>query len=96
MIIMPKQLLTYGDVTASGVFRINDRGEVIRFEAERYGEFDGEFRLEPWSIILKDYKAFEGIRIPTQGEVTWKLSSGYFNWFNFELTEIEYNNPLPY
>ena len=55
-----KATIDYGDVTASGVFTINDRGEVIRFEAERYGEFDGEFRLEPWSIIPKDYKAFEG------------------------------------
>ncbi|MCC5912226.1 MAG: hypothetical protein JJT76_17565 [Clostridiaceae bacterium] len=91
-----KATITYGDITASGVFTFNDKGEVINFEAERYGEFDGEIRLETWSIPLGDYKEFEGIRIPTKGDVTWKLDTGDFNWFNFELIEIQYNKPLPY
>jgi GTP cyclohydrolase I len=34
--------------------------------------------------------------IPTKGEVTWKLDTGDFNWFNFEITEIEYNNYWKY
>lgn len=88
--------MTYKGVTASGLFSFNDKGEVIKFEAERYGEFDKKFKLEVWSISLRDYKAFEGIMIPSNGEVTWKLKSGDFNWFNFEVTEIEYNVPLSY
>lgn len=88
--------MTYKGVTASGLFSFNDKGEVIKFEAERYGEFDKKFRLEVWSISLHDYKIFEGIMIPSRGEVTWKLKSGDFNWFNFEVTEIEYNIPLSY
>lgn len=88
--------MTYKGVTASGLFSFNDKGEVIKFEAERYGEFDKKFKLEVWSIFLRDYKAFEGIMIPSNGEVTWKLKSGDFNWFNFEVTEIEYNVPLSY
>ncbi|AEB29293.1 hypothetical protein CAR_c05960 [Carnobacterium sp. 17-4] len=88
--------MTYKGVTASGLFSFNDKGEVIKFEAERYGEFDKRFKLEVWSIFLRDYKAFEGIMIPSNGEVTWKLKSGDFNWFNFEVTEIEYNVPLSY
>ena len=91
-----KATMTYKDVTASGVFTFNDKGEVIKFEAERYGEFDKKFRLELWSISLRDYKEFEGIRIPIKGDVTWKLETGDFNWFNFEVTEIQYNKPLPY
>ncbi len=88
--------MTYGEITASGIFTFNDKDEVINFEAERYGEFDGETRLETWSIPLRDYKEFEGIRVPTKGDVTWKLDTGDFNWFNFEVTEIEYNKPVPY
>lgn len=91
-----KATMTYGGITASGVFTFNDKGEVIQFEAERYGEFDGEFRLETWSIPLREYKEFAGIKVPTKGDVTWKFASGDFNWFNFELTEIEYNQPLPW
>lgn len=91
-----KATMTYGDITASGVFTFNDKGEVINFKSERYGEFDGEIRLETWSIPIRDYKEFEGIKIPTQGKVTWKLDTGDFNWFNFKVTEVEYNKLMPY
>lgn len=91
-----KATMSYGGVTASGIFTFNEVGEVIKFEAERYGEFDGEFRLETWSIPLRDYKEFNGIKVPTKGYVTWKFETGDYNWFNFELIEIEYNNPVSY
>lgn len=83
--------MSYGDIEASGVFTFNDRGEVVNFEAERYGDFDGDIRMETWTIPVRDYKEFDGIRIPTKGNVTWKLESGDFNWFNFEIVELEYN-----
>lgn len=86
-----KATMTYGDVTASGIFTFNDEGQVVNFEAERYGEFNGEMRLETWSIPVQEYKEFEGIKIPTKGSVTWKIDTGDFNWFNFELTEVKYN-----
>lgn len=88
--------MTYGDVSATGVFTFNSQGDPTHFEAERYGDFDGEMRLETWAIPLKSYREFEGVRVPTEGEVTWKLDSGDFNWFNFEVVEIEYDNPHPY
>ncbi|WP_035054037.1 DUF6544 family protein [Carnobacterium pleistocenium] len=91
-----KATMTYKGITASGVFTFNDQGEVIKFEAERYGEFNKNFSLELWSISLRDYKEFDGIKVPAKGNVTWKLETGDFNWFNFEITEIEYNKPLPY
>lgn len=45
---------------------------------------------------MGEYKEFEGIRVPTKGNITWKLKDGDFNWFNFELIVIEYNKPIPY
>ncbi len=84
--------MTYDEITASGIFTFNDKGQVINFEAERYGEFNGEIRLETWSIPVRDYEEFEGIRIPTKGDITWKLDKGDFNWFNFVVTKVEYNN----
>lgn len=80
-----------GDVTASGVFTFNDKGEVINFTADRYYEHDGQYTLRPWSIDMNDYRALDGIKIPTRGEVTWKLETGDFTWFRFEITEIDYN-----
>lgn len=91
-----KATMTYGDVSTSGVFTINQIGEVTKFKAERYGEFDGEFSLETWSIPVSDYKEFEGIKVPSKGKVTWNLEEGDFNWYNFEILDIEYNNPTAY
>ncbi|WP_423189799.1 DUF6544 family protein [Alkalibacterium sp. f15] len=91
-----KATMTYGEISTSGVFTFNQMGEVIKFEAERYGDFNGEFSLETWSISMSDYKAFAGIKVPTEGKITWRLDEGDFNWFNFEVLEIEYNNPTIY
>lgn len=88
--------MTNGDVEASGVFTFNEAGEMMEFEAERYGEFDGEFRLETWSITAKEYKRFNGIGIPTKGSVTWRLQEGDFTWYHFEVLDIEFNIGTPY
>jgi hypothetical protein len=88
--------MSYGGVTASGVFTFSEKGEVVSFIAERYGDFDGRYALETWSILVKDYKEFDGLRVPSKGEVTWKLETGDFNWYQFEVKEIEYNKPVVY
>ena len=91
-----KATMSYGGTSASGVFTFNENGEVVNFAAERYGDFDGKYRLETWLVQMKDYKEFEGYRIPTKGEVIWKLQSGDFSWYHFEITDIEYNKPVVY
>ncbi|MGM9510542.1 DUF6544 family protein [Larkinella sp. GY13] len=80
-----------GGVTASGVFTFNLAGDAIQFEARRFGEFDGAYRLETWSIALRDHQERAGgIRIPVQSDVTWKLKTGDFTWYTLTLTEIDY------
>lgn len=88
--------MSFNGVTATGEFVFNEKGEVVNFIAERYMEKDGQYSLETWSTPMKDYKEFNGIRIPTKGEVIWKLEEGDFNWYQFEITEVEYNIPLIY
>jgi hypothetical protein len=88
--------MSYGGVTASGVFMFNERGEVTNFVAERHMESGGQFALETWSVPMKDYQEFDGIKIPTKGEVIWKLKTGDFSWYHFEVVAIEYNKPVVY
>ncbi|MCG8400489.1 MAG: hypothetical protein MJA84_02720 [Firmicutes bacterium] len=88
--------MSYAGITASGVFHFNEKGQVINFIAPRYGEFDGKFALETWSIPVKEYGEFDGIRVPTRGDVIWKLKTGDFNWYKFEVKKIEYNKPFAY
>jgi len=91
-----KATMSYGGITASGVFTFNEKGEVISLVAERYREFNGQYLLKTWSVHMREHKEFNGIRIPAGGEVIWKSDTGDFNWYQFEITDIEYNKPDVY
>lgn len=89
-----KAIMSYGGITASGIFIFNEKGEVINFIAKRYMESNGQYVLKTWSTPMKDYKEFNGFRIPSKGEAIWKLESGDFCWYKVEITEAEYNKEI--
>jgi hypothetical protein len=88
--------MSYGGTTASGVFTFNDQGEPVKFSAKRYREAAGKYELTGWVGNMKQFGEFNGVRTPNKGEVIWKLTSGDFDWFHWEITEVVYNIPLPY
>lgn len=88
--------IRYGDVTASATFNYDEYGDPVSFEAQRYGQFDGKYSMETWAGVTKEMKEFNGIRIPSQGDVTWKLKTGNFTWLNWTITDVEYNKPELY
>ncbi len=91
--VAPDQALatmTYKGVTATGTFTFHPNGLVQRFSAERYGDFQGEFRKETWQVDVTGYKKMNDREIPYACEVTWKLKSGDFMWLKQEITHIEY------
>ncbi|MDD3653135.1 MAG: hypothetical protein PHO01_02935 [Desulfotomaculaceae bacterium] len=88
--------MTYGGITASGVFTFNQKGEVVSFVAQRYGDFNGQYLMKTWVVNLKQHQEFNGIRIPAAGEVIWKLETGDYNWYQFEIKDVEYNKPSVY
>jgi hypothetical protein len=87
--------ISYGGITASGVFTFNDNGEPIKFDAKRFRETGGKYELTDWGGYSKEFKKMGDLRIPTQGEVIWKLPTGDFDWFHWEIIEIDYNKPIP-
>jgi hypothetical protein len=84
--------MNYKGVSATGTFTFNNEGDVIGFEAMRYGDFDGEYRKELWSIVTTNHKSFQGIHVGTTSQVTWKLKTGDFLWLKLEIDDISYNN----
>ena len=91
-----KATMSYKGVTASGVFTFSEKGEILNFIAQRYGDFDGQYRLETWSAAIKEYKEFNGFKIPSNGDLIWKLKTGDFHWYHFDVKEIEYNELARY
>lgn len=91
-----KATMSYGGVTASGIFEFNETGELVSFIANRYREYNGKYVLQDWGGITRGYREFNGIRIPNKTDVIWKPETGDFNWYRCEITEIEYNKPVMY
>ena len=52
-----------------------------------------EKRLETWIINPCNYEEKNGVIIPTQAEVFWRLKEGDFSYAKFKVNTIEYNIP---
>jgi hypothetical protein len=52
--------------------------------------------LENWYMPVSEWTEFNGIRVPSKGDVIWKLKDGDFNYYKWEIEAIEYNIPEQY
>lgn len=88
-----KAAMTYGGITASGLFKFDTNGNVVSFEAKRYYARKDGATLEDWFIQIEPncHKEFEGIRIPVKATVIWKLKEGDFAWYKLEIADVHYN-----
>lgn len=94
--VSAKATMNYGGVTASGVFTFDEEGRMLSFSAKRYMGGDEGSALEDWYIPASGWKEFNGIRVPSKGDVIWKLKDGDFNYYQWEIEAIEYNIPELY
>ncbi|MDZ7715333.1 MAG: DUF6544 family protein [Balneolaceae bacterium] len=87
----PKATMTYRGTTGSGTFLFNDKGALVKFSAMRYKDnIPGAKRYE-WLLTVDDYSVFEGIKVPSRMQATWKLDEGDWTWLNLEITGLQYN-----
>jgi len=91
-----KAIFTYKSISVSGIFKFNQKGNLVSFEANRYFGGGEDAVLQKWFIHIIDYKTFEGITIPNKCEVSWLLPKGNFNWLHLEVVDVEYNNTSLY
>jgi len=91
-----KAIMTYGGMSVTGNFTFNTNGDITKFEALRYMEQNGRYTLETWVVPVTEWGVFDGIRIPIKGHTIWKLRTGDFDWFRWEITDIEYNRRTTY
>jgi len=88
--------MSYGGITAASIFRFNPAGDVTSFEAKRYYDRKEGPTLENWLVTVDphSYREFNGIRVPTKSDVTWKLKTGDFTWFKLEVTDVVFNKAI--
>lgn len=83
-----KATLTFAEVSVSAVFEIDSRGRFVSLTAQRY--LDGK-TLETWMIPVTEWKTIRGIEMPTRGGAVWKLRSGDFDYYQWEILDVEPN-----
>jgi len=87
-----KATLNYKGTSGSGVFYFNENGDFVKFVAMRYMGNKPDSIKYPWVLTVDEYSVFEGIKVPSKMEATWKLDEGDWTWLKLEVIDIEYNN----
>ena len=88
--------ITDGDLRATGVLEIDAEGRLVAFRSERHAMVGKGFELRPWTAPTYAYGEFEGLRLPTSGAAVWTLPDGTeLPYIEVQLTEVEYDPPLP-
>lgn len=85
-----KLTFNYNGLSLFFIVIFNQAGEIVQLETKRYMD---EKNLETWIIKLARYKEMNGIFVPTDTEVLWRLEKGDFSYAKFLVQEIEYDNP---
>ncbi|ALC88912.1 hypothetical protein AM500_03180 [Bacillus sp. FJAT-18017] len=91
-----KATMEYKGSTVSGTFYFNEKGDVLRFLGKRYKDVNGKYILSDWGGENKEFKEFAGIRIPSKSVIIWYEEESDFQWFEFEIKDIEFNQPSLY
>ena len=52
--------------------------------------------LQKLYIPVRAWRTIHGVTIPVQGEVIWQLPTGDFTYYQWEITDIDYNVPMLY
>lgn len=83
--------LTDGDITLKLTFRFRDDGliDTVRAEA-RDRVVDGRTATAPWQCRFWNYAVRDGMRVPTEGEVTWILPEGAKPYWRGKTTALTF------
>ncbi|TGL88634.1 hypothetical protein EHQ68_08315 [Leptospira congkakensis] len=88
-----KVIFKNGKYQVSAMLYFNELGELIKFVSEDRSALqdDGSLRKARWTTPVRDYKEFNGIKLPTYGEAIWNYPEGDYIYGKFFLKTVEYN-----
>lgn len=88
-----KAKFTHNTISITAFLSFNEKGELVNFFSDdRFLSSDGKtYTNYPWSTPVKDYKDFNGRKVPIYGEAIWHMPDRDFTYAKFITEEIEYN-----
>jgi hypothetical protein len=89
-----KAEMNYKGIKAEGQFTFNKKGEFVKFTAQRFKDNKANAERFPWVVEATDYTTMNGVWVPIELSIKWKLPEGDFIWYKIHISQIDYN--LPY
>lgn len=84
--------LSVDDVSVSLEFRFNNLGQITGiYTEERFGKFGDRYIRYPWEGYFSNYQDFDGVKIPTKGEVGWHLPEGWWLFWKGTIIQAEFD-----
>lgn len=91
-----RSIMAWGGVEATAIWRFDDQDRAVGMEADRYLGGGGEAKLERWVVRATAFGERDGVIIPVEGEVTWRLADGDFTYYRWQIPELQYDRPELY
>ena len=88
--------MDFGGVSASGVFEFDALGRHVSMQASRYMGGGEQAMLADWHVRSTEWRRFEGVEVPSKGEVLWKLPDGDFSYYQWQITEVSFDRAERY
>jgi hypothetical protein len=83
--------MTFAGVSATATFAFDAEGRFLRLTAQRYMDGPDGAVLRDWVVTASHWGEMDGVRVPVQGAVTWRLPAGDFEYYRWQITAIEYD-----
>jgi hypothetical protein len=78
------------DVEVSAVLTFDASGDLANFRSEDRYDISKMERF-PFETPVKDFREFEGVRLPAYGEAIWHYPEGPFVYGKFRVKSVQYN-----
>lgn len=83
--------MTHRGVSALAILEFDAEGRMNEMTAQRFLGAGAEAKLTDWVVTVNQWGRFEGVLIPTRGEVSWEMESGRFTYYLWEIKHLEYD-----
>jgi hypothetical protein len=80
-----------GAASVSATFEFNESGQFVRLSAHRYLGGEADASLMPWTVTAHAWARWQGIEVPSRGEVTWELPAGPFTYYRWQIDALAFD-----
>ena len=86
-----KATMIYKGVSGSVIFYFNEQGDTVKISAQRYKDIDENAQPKEWIGEVKENSIINGVKIPTQIDISWVLDGEVFTWYKLKISDVEYH-----